>query len=277
MKPLRHAALLLLLLSLPTSCREAPAAAADDVEPGQDHEQLLEAAHEAAEEDPTESLRITNASIASAGGDLTALPAHAAESILTTWIDQLAGEPRARYLVEHLRGLRSTIGATEVDGRLAGLQLLALAEDVRELDGGATAGLAELVTALEAGADNLLTSDRSTAPQDLMGRTLAAARFHRMDLSALGPQAGIATIEEWIAELRGVSGGEAIVLQLEQLREELSAPTIDGGKVGTLLSELAEDTHGLRDENRALAALAFVLEAGGRRLRAAADRGAPPE
>ncbi len=63
-----------------------------------------------------------------------------------------------------------------------------------------------------------------------------------------------------------MDGTDGIVNNLQSLKSELTAGSIDGGKVSNLLSTLATQTREVGQGNAGLSTLASALEAGARKL-----------
>lgn len=103
-------------------------------------------------------------------------------------------------------------------------------------------------------------------PKSMLDATVEAVQSVGGDITALPAGAAVSNIEGWIAKLETMDGTEAIVSNLGALKTELTAGKIDGAKVSTLLSSLAEQTKGLAADNATLGAVAAALQAGADKL-----------
>ncbi len=103
-------------------------------------------------------------------------------------------------------------------------------------------------------------------PDPLLQGTVEAVTSVGGDLLALSPSAAVGNIDSWIAKLGSMSGTDAIVGDLNALKTELTAESIDGTKVSGLLSSLATQTRSLEDKAPALGTLATVLQAAADKL-----------
>jgi hypothetical protein len=86
------------------------------------------------------------------------------------------------------------------------------------------------------------------------------------DITALPGSAAVGNIEGWITKLSSMEGTDAVVAELNSLKTELSSGDIDGAKVSTILSTLAEQTSDLAGDNAMLGAVANALKAGADKL-----------
>ncbi|THH37903.1 hypothetical protein [Neolewinella litorea] len=213
--------------------------------------------------DPAGTLQATVEAVQANGGDITALPGEAAVANIDTWTEQLEGVNGAEKVTSNLESLRETLSESPINGQLAGMQLISLAEDTRQV-AGSTPGISALVAALQAGGEKLTAS--AFAGESLLDQTLQAGKSAAADITTLPANAAIGNVDGWIAELRGMDGTDEIVGDLEALKQELSAPTIDGAKTSDLLFSLAESTRSLADGSPGLATLAYLLESGAWRL-----------
>lgn len=103
-------------------------------------------------------------------------------------------------------------------------------------------------------------------PSPQLQSTIDAVQSSGGDITALPAGAAVSNIDGWIGELRGMNGTDAIVNDLESLKTELTAGSIDGGRVSQLLSSLADQTRGLAGNTPGLSTLASALEAGAAKL-----------
>lgn len=249
---------LLFCLAVFTACGDTPDSSVDDTATTmEDTDTTMD------DGDPAATLQATIDAVQSNGGDLTALPGDAAISNIDTWTDQLEGVDGAEKVTSNLEALRETLGNSPINGQLAGMQLISLAEDTRQV-AGSVPGISALVSALQAGGEKLTAS--AFAGSSLLDQTLQAAKSAAADITTLPATAAVQNIDGWIAELRGMDGADAIVSDLEALKQELSAPTIDGNKTSDLLFNLAESTRSVAGDNPGLATLAYLLESGAWRL-----------
>ncbi|WP_116107238.1 hypothetical protein [Lewinella sp. IMCC34191] len=214
-------------------------------------------------DDPAGTLQATNAAVESNGGDLTALPIDAAQSNIDTWMEQLEDVDGADKVTGNLESLSEALGESPVNGQLAGMILVSLAEDTRQV-AGSTPGISTLVSALQAGGEKLTST--AFQGESLLDKTLQAAKGKAADITTLPVSAATENIDGWLAELRGMDGADEIVSDLESLKQALSAPEIDGEDVSDLLFSLADATRSIGDDNPGLQTLAYLLEAGGWRL-----------
>ncbi len=251
---------LLLLAGLFAACGDGSEANVDNSEP-------IVAEQDA--DDPTATLQATVSAVQAKGGDLTALPGDAAVSNIDTWMEQLDDVDGADKVTGNLESLRETLTESPINGQLAGMQLLSLAEDTRQV-GGATPGISALVSALQAGGEKLTAS--AFDGSSLLDQTLQAGKSKAADITTLPVSAATENVDGWINELRGMDGADGIVSDLESLKQELSAPSIDGEKVSELLFSLADDTRGVANGNPGLHTLAYLLESGGWRLEGMSDK-----
>ena len=230
-------------------------------------------------ESPATTLDNTLEAIDRHGGDLTALPLSAAISTIDTWIDGLApdeidkynarpGNPEpddeTRAVTANLRELRDALSEDDVNGPLTGVLLLTLAEDSRRA-AGSSPGVDALAGALASAGERLV--GKTVTGNSLLSQTLSAVAGKMGDITTLPTGAAVANVDGWIAELGDVDGAGDLIGDLRSLRSELTAPSIDGGKVSGLLLELAEDTADLAGGNKGVETIAYALEAGGWRLK----------
>ena len=230
-------------------------------------------------EGPATALGNTLDAVNSYGGDLTALPLSAAVSTIDTWIDGLAPDGIDKYnadpgnpdpsdkttaVTANLRELREALSEDDVNGPLAGVLLLTLAEDSRRAAPGST-GVDALANALAAAGEKLL--GETVTGTSLPSQTLRAVAGKMGDITTLPAGAAVANVDAWIGELGGVDGTDDLVRGLRDLRSELTASSIDGEKVSGILFGLAEETSDLAGGNEAVETIAYALEAGGWRLK----------
>ena len=214
-------------------------------------------------DDPGTTLQATIDAVQANGGDITALPADAALSNIDTWMDQLEGVEGAEKVTGNLESLRETLSESPINGQLAGMQLISLAEDTRQV-GGSTPGLSTLASALQSGGEKLTGS--AFTGESLLDQTLQAGKSAAADITTLPVSTAAGNIDGWLAELRGMDGADGIVEDLESLKQTLSAPTIDGERASELMFSLAESTRSVGEGNPALQTLAYLLESGAWRL-----------
>ncbi|WP_116126233.1 hypothetical protein [Lewinella sp. IMCC34183] len=217
-------------------------------------------------DNPTALLQSTQEAVQANGGDITALPADAAVSNIDNWMDQLDGMDGTDAVTGNLEALKATLTESPINGQLAGMQLISLAEDTRKAGGSTVSALA---SALQSGGEKLTGS--SFQGSSLLDQTLSAAKGKAADITTLPVSAATQNIDGWIAELRGMDGADGLVEDLESLKTELGAPSIDGEKVSDLLFEMAESTRSMAGDNQGLAVLAYLLESGGWRLEGMSD------
>ncbi|CAH1001184.1 hypothetical protein LEM8419_02084 [Neolewinella maritima] len=213
--------------------------------------------------DPAATLDATVAAVQANGGDLTALPAATALSTIDTWMEQLDDVDGADKVTGNLETLRETLREDPINGELAGMLLLTLAEDTRQVAGTAP-GVSTLIDALLAGGNKL--TEGAFASSSLLDQTLAAVKAKAVDITTLSVPTATKNIDSWITELRGMDDTDEMIGELENLKTELMAPSIDGEKVSDILFSLADDTRDMAGDNKSLAVLAYALEAGGWRL-----------
>ncbi len=247
---------LILLAGLFAACGDGSEATVENPEPTPEQQDT---------DNPTATLDATVNAVKANGGDITALPGDAAVSNIDTWMEQLDGVDGADKVTGNLEALRETLTESPINGQLAGMQLISLAEDTRQV-GGSTAGISALVSALKAGGEKLTAS--AFGGSTLLDQTLQAGKSKAADITTLPVGAATENVDGWINELRGMDGADGIVRHLESLKQELSAASIDGEKVSELLFSLADDTRGVADGNPGLQTLAYLLESGGYRLEA---------
>lgn len=213
---------------------------------------------------PTQTLDATNAAIKSAGGDITALPVSAAASNIDTWMSQLGDVDGADKVTANLKELKKALMASDVNGQLAGMLLITLAEDTRQVAGsGMSIGM--LTSALKAGGEKLTSA--TITGNSLLSQTLMAVKGVMGDITTLPATAAVGNVDGWIEKLQGMDGTSEIVRDLNTLKTELQAPTIDGSKVSKLMFDMAEDTRAMGGGDKGVETLAYALEAGGWRLK----------
>ncbi|PPK85033.1 hypothetical protein CLV84_1922 [Neolewinella xylanilytica] len=106
----------------------------------------------------------------------------------------------------------------------------------------------------------------ATAPSQTLDATVSAVESAGGDITALDPSTAVSNIDSWISELGTMDGTDEIVSDLQDLKTQLTAETIDGSAVSELLSSLAEETRELGGDNMGLSTLASALEAGAEKL-----------
>ncbi|MFT5999415.1 MAG: hypothetical protein ACI81P_001873 [Neolewinella sp.] len=126
-----------------------------------------------------------------------------------------------------------------------------------------TAEVPETMPEVEAAAEMVA---EMASPNPLLQGTVEAVTSVGGDLLALPAAAAVGNIDSWIAKLGSMDGTEAIVSELEALKTELTAESIDGAKVSTLLSSLATSTSSLEGSAPLLGTLATVLQAAADKL-----------
>ena len=271
---MKYALLPLALLAL-ASCNERAADATDATEasyplPDRNIEPV---------ESPATTLDNTLDAVNSYGGDLTALPLSTAISTIDTWIDGLAPDEIDKYnadpgspdpsdktmaVTANLRELRDALSEDDVNGPLAGMLLVTLAEDSRRA-AGSSAGVNALANALATGGEKLL--GKTVTGNSLLSQTIEAVAGKMGDITTLPASAAVSNVDGWISELSGMNGTNDLVEDLRSLRSELTASSIDGEKVSDLLFELAEDTSDVANGNKGVKTIAYALEAGAWRLK----------
>ena len=105
-----------------------------------------------------------------------------------------------------------------------------------------------------------------SAPSPQLQQTVQAVESAGGDITALQPSTAVSNIDGWISQLEGMDGTSSIVTDLKSLKTELTAGTIDGAKVSTLLSSLSDKTEAMSDKAPGLSTLASVLQAGSDKL-----------
>ncbi|MGB3800075.1 MAG: hypothetical protein WA952_09700 [Lewinella sp.] len=214
-------------------------------------------------DDPAATLQATNDAVGTNGGDITALPIDAAQANIDAWMDQLEDVDGADKVTGNLEALSEALGESPVNGQLAGMVLISLAEDTRQV-AGSTPGISTLVSALESGGEKL--TDSAFQGDSQLDQTLQAAKGKAADITTLPVGAATENIDGWLAELRSMDGTDEIVGDLESLKQALGATEIDGEEVSDLLFSLADATRSLGEDNPGLQTLGYLLEAGGWRL-----------
>lgn len=212
---------------------------------------------------PAATLQATNDAVQANSNDITTLPGDAAISNIDTWIDQLDDVDGANKVTANLETLRDALQESPINGELAGMLLITLAEDTRQV-GGSTPGISTLVAALKAGGEKLTSGVFFSS--SLLDQTLKAVKDKAVDITTLPVATATANIDSWIDELRGIDDTDGMIEELQSLKAELMAPSIDGEKVSEIMYSLADDTREMAGENKSLAVLAYALEAGGARL-----------
>jgi hypothetical protein len=128
-----------------------------------------------------------------------------------------------------------------------------------------TAEVPETIPEVEVEAAAEMVAEMAS-PNPLLLGTVEAVTSVGGDLLALPANAAVGNIDSWIAKLGSMDGTEAIVSELEALKTELTAESIDGAKVSTLLSSLATSTSSLEGSAPLLGTLATVLQAAADKL-----------
>ncbi len=109
------------------------------------------------------------------------------------------------------------------------------------------------------------------APADDAGMTSANETLDAVrnagGLTNLPPETAVGNIDAWISKLEGTPGTETIVSNLQELKTELSNPTIDGAAVGNLLTELGSETEAAGADNPAVTSLGQALSQAGSQLK----------
>ena len=200
------------------------------------------------------------------GGDLTAIPGGAAVSTIDSWMRVLDGNEKADKVTGNLEVLREELASGDINGPLAGMLMITLAEDTRQVVGSnGNAATRALVNSLES-AGNKLTAD-AVSGNSLLSQTLGAVKSKAGDITTLPAGAAVSNINSWIDRLATVPGGSGIRTELLNLRADLSADHIDGNRVALRLKSLAESTRAVADGDLGLETLAYALEAGYWRLK----------
>ena len=213
---------------------------------------------------PSQTLDATNAAVRSAGGDITALPLRAAGDNIETWLTQLNDVDGADKVTANLRVLQKTLTSSDINGQLAGMLLITLAEDTRQV-AGSSMGIGMLASALEAGGEKLTAA--TITGTSMLSETLMAVKGKMGDITTLPASAAVGNVDGWIGKLQDMDGAGEVVSDLQKLKTELQAPAIDGSKVSDLLFEMAEDTREMAPNDKSIQTLAYALEAGGWRLK----------
>ena len=104
------------------------------------------------------------------------------------------------------------------------------------------------------------------APGEAVTATIDAVKSAGGDITALSPDAAVGNINTWIEKLGSMDGTEGVVDGLKSLKTELTSGEIDGSKVSTILSSLAEKTRELGGDNMAVGTIASALDAGAKKL-----------
>ena len=106
----------------------------------------------------------------------------------------------------------------------------------------------------------------SAEGQQTLQSTVSAVESAGGDITALAPATAVSNIDTWISTLSGMDGTDQIVSNLNALKTELTADSVDGPAVSELLSSLASETRELGNGNSGLNALASALDAGAAKL-----------
>lgn len=85
-------------------------------------------------------------------------------------------------------------------------------------------------------------------------------------LTSMSPDAAVAAIDGWTSKLQGQAGAENIVANLNALKTELTAGSINGAAVGEILVKLGTETASVAPDNMALQGLATTLQQAGASL-----------
>lgn len=211
-------------------------------------------------------LDATVAAVQTYNGDITAIPGYAATSTIDTWINLLDDNDNADKVTANLTKLRDELNDGDINGPLAGMLMITLAEDATQVIGGSgNAATSALVSSLRAGGKKL--TNAATSGSDFLSQTLGAVRSAAGDITTLPASAAVSNINSWIGKLRGMDGTDEIVEDLTELKEQLGAREIDGSEVADLLQDLAEETREIGKGNKSLEVLAYALEAGYWRLK----------
>lgn len=214
----------------------------------------------------SQTLDATVKAVETYDGDLTAIPGSAAVSNIDRWISVLDGNEDAQKVTGNLEVLRDELASGDINGPLAGMLLITLAEDTRQVVGSnGNAATRALVSSLQS-AGNKLTAD-AVKGNSLLSQTLNAVKMKAGDITTLPAGAAVDNINSWIDRLEGVPGGSGIRAELLNLRADLSADRIDGDRVALRLKSLSESTRKVADGNLGLETLAYALEAGYWRLK----------
>lgn len=182
-----------------------------------------------------------DATIALLANGLTQAPMDAALANIRAWRETLAGARSAAVepVVVGLTDLEDQLGAGQIDPARLGRTLQQLGEATTEAAVVAEAerdGLVRLGSLLSA-AGNRLAGDDATPTADL-GATLGALEGGLMNADL---NESVALVNAWSERLRG-AGLTDIANQLDQLEIALSAPTVDGSRVGEILEALGAST-----------------------------------
>ena len=103
-------------------------------------------------------------------------------------------------------------------------------------------------------------------PAPELQSTIEAVQSAGGDITALPAGAAVSNIDTWIGKLSSMDGTDGIVSDLESLKGELGAGSINGERVGELLDNLSDQTRSLGGGNAMLNTLADALEAGAEKL-----------
>lgn len=212
------------------------------------------------------TLNATVDAVEANGGNITAIPGATAVSNIDTWLAQLDGVEGAGKITGNLEVLKETLSSGNINGPLAGMVMLTLAEDTKQVVGAnGNAATSALVSSLRSGGEKLTME--ATSGSDLLSQTLAAVKGKAGDITTLPGSAAVSNIDSWIGKLKSMDGTSGIVNELNMLKGELSQPSINGDKVATHLKSLGETTESLAGDNMALQVLAYALDAGYWRLK----------
>ena len=106
----------------------------------------------------------------------------------------------------------------------------------------------------------------TAAGEQTLQSTVSAVESAGGDITALAPATAVSNIDTWISTLSGMDGTDQLVSDLNSLKTELTAETVDGPAVSELLSNLASETREVGNGNAGLNALASALDAGAAKL-----------
>ena len=128
---------------------------------------------------PSQTLDATNAAVRSAGGDITALPLRRRRQH-RLWLTQLNDVDGADKVTANLRVLQKTLTSSDINGQLAGMLLITLAEDTRQV-AGSSMGIGMLASALEAGGEKLTAA--TITGTSMLSETLMAVKGKMGDIT----------------------------------------------------------------------------------------------
>ena len=86
-------------------------------------------------QDPTATVSSTVSAVETNGGDITALPLEAALANIESWIDQTEEADGGGKVAGNLEELQEALSEQPINGPLAGMLLITLAEDTRQVAG----------------------------------------------------------------------------------------------------------------------------------------------